>query len=134
MMLRNLISHVCETRKFVMAILHWKQGLLCNNKMLLVATVYRQQIFETANIVTNIVHIVAPIITAVLRGKLINANNIMLKSLALSVYATMCVINEIRFLQRTKNSFGIRNIIDFDGKTACNQHRVSLTHWNFMDP
>ena len=26
----NLISHVCETRKFVMAILHWKQGLLCD--------------------------------------------------------------------------------------------------------
>ena len=24
---RNLISHVCETRKLVMAILHWKQGL-----------------------------------------------------------------------------------------------------------
>ena len=23
----NLISHVYETRKFVMAILHWKQGL-----------------------------------------------------------------------------------------------------------
>ena len=26
----NLISHVSETRKFVMAILHWKQGLLCD--------------------------------------------------------------------------------------------------------
>ena len=26
----NLISHVCETRKFVMAILDWKQGLLCD--------------------------------------------------------------------------------------------------------
>ena len=26
----NLISHVCETSKFVMAILRWKQGLLCN--------------------------------------------------------------------------------------------------------
>ena len=25
----NLISHVCETRKFVMAILHRKQGFLC---------------------------------------------------------------------------------------------------------
>ena len=24
------ISHVLETRKFVMAILHWKQGLLCD--------------------------------------------------------------------------------------------------------
>ena len=24
----NLYSHVCETRKFVMAILHWKEGLL----------------------------------------------------------------------------------------------------------
>ena len=30
----NLISHdVCKTRKFVMAILHWKQGLICD-KML----------------------------------------------------------------------------------------------------
>ena len=27
-----VILHVCETRKFVMAILHWKQGLLCDNK------------------------------------------------------------------------------------------------------
>ena len=27
----KFISHVCETRKFVMAILHWKQGLLCDN-------------------------------------------------------------------------------------------------------
>ena len=26
----NLTSHVFETRKFVMAILHWKQGLLCD--------------------------------------------------------------------------------------------------------
>ena len=26
----NLISHVFETRKFVMALLHWKQGLLCD--------------------------------------------------------------------------------------------------------
>ena len=26
----NLISHVSETRKFVMAILHWKQGSLCD--------------------------------------------------------------------------------------------------------
>ena len=26
------ISHVCETRKLVMAILHWKQGLLCDKK------------------------------------------------------------------------------------------------------
>ena len=26
----NLISHACETRKFVMATLHWKQGLLCD--------------------------------------------------------------------------------------------------------
>ena len=24
----NFISHICETRNFVMAILHWKQGLL----------------------------------------------------------------------------------------------------------
>ena len=30
MMSRNLISHVCKTRKFVMAILHQKQGLLCD--------------------------------------------------------------------------------------------------------
>ena len=27
---RSLISHVCETRKIIMAILHWKQGLLCD--------------------------------------------------------------------------------------------------------
>ena len=26
----NLISHVCETSKLVMVILHWKQGLLCD--------------------------------------------------------------------------------------------------------
>ena len=26
----NLISHLCDTRKFVLAILHWKQGLLCD--------------------------------------------------------------------------------------------------------
>ena len=26
----NLIQHLCETRNFVMAILHWKQGLLCD--------------------------------------------------------------------------------------------------------
>ena len=26
----NLISHVCETRKFAMAILHRKQRLLCD--------------------------------------------------------------------------------------------------------
>ena len=26
----KLISHVCETRKFVMALLHGKQGLLCD--------------------------------------------------------------------------------------------------------
>ena len=24
------ILHMCETRKFIMAILHWKQGLLCD--------------------------------------------------------------------------------------------------------
>ena len=30
MMSWNLILHVCETRKFVMAILHGKQGLLCD--------------------------------------------------------------------------------------------------------
>ena len=30
----NLISHACETRKFLMAILHWKQGLLCDKNML----------------------------------------------------------------------------------------------------
>ena len=24
------MSHVCETRKFVIALLHWKQGLLCD--------------------------------------------------------------------------------------------------------
>ena len=29
----NLISHVCETRNFVMAILHSKQGLLCYKSM-----------------------------------------------------------------------------------------------------
>ena len=28
--MKSYISHVCETRKFVMAILHWKQGLLCD--------------------------------------------------------------------------------------------------------
>ena len=28
----NPISHVCETRIFVMAILHWKRGLLCDKK------------------------------------------------------------------------------------------------------
>ena len=29
-LLRNeILSHTCETRKFVMAILHGKQGLLC---------------------------------------------------------------------------------------------------------
>ena len=27
---RNLISHVCRTRRFIMAILHSKQGLLCD--------------------------------------------------------------------------------------------------------
>ena len=27
----NFTSRVCETRKFVMAILHWKQGLLYDN-------------------------------------------------------------------------------------------------------
>ena len=26
----NLKTHIFETRKFVMAILHWKQGLLCD--------------------------------------------------------------------------------------------------------
>ena len=30
----NLISHVLETRKFVMAILHWKQGLLCDKNVI----------------------------------------------------------------------------------------------------
>ena len=30
MTLRNLISHVCETRKIVMAILEWKYRLLCD--------------------------------------------------------------------------------------------------------
>ena len=29
----NLISHVCESRKFVLAILHWKQGLLCDKEI-----------------------------------------------------------------------------------------------------
>ena len=29
----NLISHVLEKRKFVMAVLHWKQGLLCDNSV-----------------------------------------------------------------------------------------------------
>ena len=28
----NLISHVCETRKFAMAILHWEQRLLCDKE------------------------------------------------------------------------------------------------------
>ena len=32
MMSRNLISHMFETRKFIMAILHWKQGLLCDKR------------------------------------------------------------------------------------------------------
>ena len=32
----NLISHVLETRKFVMAILHWKR-LLCDNKRCLIS-------------------------------------------------------------------------------------------------
>ena len=27
----NLMSHVFQTRKFVMTILYWKQGLLCGN-------------------------------------------------------------------------------------------------------
>ena len=30
----NLISHMCKTRKFVMAILHWKQGSLCDRNEL----------------------------------------------------------------------------------------------------
>ena len=30
MMSQNLISHVCEPGKFVMAILHWKQVSLCD--------------------------------------------------------------------------------------------------------
>ena len=29
----NLVSHVCETRTFVMAILHRKQGLLCDKSV-----------------------------------------------------------------------------------------------------
>ena len=33
--MKNLISHVCKTRKFVMAILHGKQGLLCDKLLLL---------------------------------------------------------------------------------------------------
>ena len=28
----KFISHVCKTRKFETAILHWKQGLLCDKK------------------------------------------------------------------------------------------------------
>ena len=28
----NLISRVCDTRKYLMAILHWKQGLLCDER------------------------------------------------------------------------------------------------------
>ena len=32
MMSWNLISHMYKIRKFVMAILHWKQGLLCDKK------------------------------------------------------------------------------------------------------
>ena len=30
----KIISHVLETRKFVMAILHWKRGLLCDKNSL----------------------------------------------------------------------------------------------------
>ena len=30
----NLISHMCETRKFVMAMLQWTQGLLCDKNFL----------------------------------------------------------------------------------------------------
>ena len=29
----NLTLQVCETRKFVMAVLHWKQGLLCDKEL-----------------------------------------------------------------------------------------------------
>ena len=36
----SLISHVCETRKFVMAILHGKQGLLCDKTHSLYVVVY----------------------------------------------------------------------------------------------
>ena len=31
----NLISHVCDTRKFVMAILHRKQGLSCDKAVII---------------------------------------------------------------------------------------------------
>ena len=27
---KRWIKHVCDTRNFVMAIIHWKQGLLCD--------------------------------------------------------------------------------------------------------
>ena len=30
--MKSYPSHVCETRKFVMTILHWKQGLSCDKK------------------------------------------------------------------------------------------------------
>ena len=36
---RNLISHVCETRKFVMAILHGKQGMLCDKTVIKITTI-----------------------------------------------------------------------------------------------
>ena len=29
----NLISHVCDIRKFVIAILPWKQGVLCDKRL-----------------------------------------------------------------------------------------------------
>ena len=35
----NLISHVCDTRKFVMTILYWQHGLLCDKRKFLITTI-----------------------------------------------------------------------------------------------
>ena len=45
----NLISHVCETRKFVMAILHWKQGLelLCDKLRYIIVLVQAQTTLDS---------------------------------------------------------------------------------------
>ena len=45
----NLILHVCETRKFVMAILHWKQGLLCDKSNSLSNPYKAKQTMERLN-------------------------------------------------------------------------------------
>ena len=42
----NLILHVFQIRKFVMAILHWKKGLLCDQKISTVPHIDSLNIFE----------------------------------------------------------------------------------------